>query len=311
MIPTQNPLVSVIIPTFNRPQKLERCLETVLRQTHSNLEVFVIDDASKKAFEYSEDSRVKVIRNVKNLGPGSSRNIGMQHATGQFVVFLDSDDYWELDFLETAVAALIQNPAAAMAYVNGYEVDENGKILGIRRNKIKQLDCILPEILSVNRHWGTGGCLWRKKDIQNIEWIASRTWEDYAFDIDVAIHNNTVVGVKEKLVYYDISGKDKLSERISNDFMSEKILALGYISKALYASNWRSHPKTKKALRYIFLMNFLACSNPKDKQLLSQGFNCWNGFFGRILWKVILKLPESRKVNFLELLTRIYRKQIR
>lgn len=308
---TTQPLVSIIIPTYNRSQKIQRCLDTVVSQTYSNLEVFVIDDASHRNFEYTADSRVQVIRNTKNLGPGPCRNIGMQQARGEFIVFLDSDDYWDVNFLKVAVAALTENPAAAMVYANGCDVDEHGKILGIRRNQIKQLDTILPEILSVNRHWGTGGCLWRKKDIQNIQWIGSRTWEDYAFDIDAAIHNNSIIGLKETLVYYDSSGTDKLSERIPDDHISQKILALQHISDSLYVSPWRHDARTKKAMRYLILMNVLACSNHDDKELLSEIFERWNSAFNRLLKKMVLKLPESPRRDLLEFATRVYRKQMR
>src|SRR5690554_3245049 len=132
----ESPLVSIIIPTFNRPKKLQRCLQTVLEQTYFHLEVFVIDDASSEVFEYKEDARVQVLRNAENLGPGPSRNRGLDHARGAFIVFLDSDDYWETNFLEITVAALIQNPSAAMVYTSGYEVDNRGEILSNRRNKI-------------------------------------------------------------------------------------------------------------------------------------------------------------------------------
>ncbi len=305
------PLASIIIPYYNRPKKLQRCLETVLAQTYSNFEVIVIDDASTEVLGYEEDSRVQIFRNAKNLGPGPSRNIGFQHAKGEFVAFLDSDDYWALNFLEATVTALIQNPSVAMGYVNGYSVDENGRILGIRRNRIKQLNAILPEILSVNRHWGTGGCLWRKKDIQNIRWIASRTWEDYAFDIDVAIGNNSIVGLEKKLVYYDVSGKDKLSESAPDTIMAQKIIALQHISDALYFSKWRKDAKTKKAMHYVLLMRFLADSNQDNKQSLSEIFIRWNGFFGKMMWKLILKLPERQQITILEFLTRVYRNKIR
>src|SRR5690554_2568287 len=307
----ENPLVSIIIPTYNRLKKFQRCLQSVLEQTHSNFEVFVIDDASSEVFEYKMDARVQVIRNAQNLGPGPSRNMGLQLAKGEFVAFLDSDDFWETDFLEVTVAALIQNGSAAMAYANGYEVDGQGEILGTRRNKIKKLDAILPEILSVNRHWGTGGCLWRKKDIQNVESIASRTWEDYAFDIDVALRNNAIISVDENLVYYDVSGKDKLSERTSDDLMAQKIISVQHISDALYASKWRRNSKAKRAMHYILIMNYMASANKENRQLLSESFMRWNGFFGRFLWKLVLKLPNSQQLDVLELLTRVYRKQIR
>lgn len=307
----KEPLVSIVIPYYNRLQKIRRCLDAVLGQSYSNIEVIVIDDASQEILEPNGDSRVKVFRNAENLGPGPSRNVGFQHAKGEFVTFLDSDDYWELDFLESTVTALILNPAAVMVYANGWNVDEGGQVLGDRRDKIKKLHTILPEILSVNRHWGTSGCLWRKKDIQNIRWIASRTWEDYAFDIEVAIGNNTIIGLEEQLVYYDISGMDKLSKKSAEDLLEQKILSIQHISDALCDSKWRHHPRTKKLMRYILLMNFIRCSNQNDRQLLSESFKRWNGFFGRLLWHAVLLLPESRKMEVLELWTGFYRKQIR
>lgn len=307
----RTPLVSIIIPTHNRPEKLQRCLQSVLEQTYFRFEVFVIDDASSEAFEYKKDIRVQVIQNAKNFGPGPSRNIGLQQANGEFIAFLDSDDFWETNFLEITVAALIQNPSAAMVYVNGYDVDEYGEILSIRRNKVKQLNAILPEILINNRHWGTGGCLWRKNDIQDIRWIDSRAWEDYAFDIDVALHNNTIVGVDKNLVYYDVSGKDKLSESSSDNLMTQKIISIQNISDALYASKWRRNSVIKKAMHYIFIINYMACTDEKNRLLLSQNFVRWHGVFGKVLWKLVLKLPEPQRLDMLELFSRVYRKQIR
>src|SRR5690554_2422311 len=307
----RTPLVSIIIPTHNRPEKLQRCLQSVLEQTYFRFEVFVIDDASSEAFEYKRDIRVQVIQNAKNFGPGPSRNIGLQQANGEFIAFLDSDDFWETNFLEITVAALIQNPSAAMVYVNGYDVDEYGEILSIRRNKVKQLKAILPEILINNRHWGTGGCLWRKNDIQDIRWIDSRAWEDYAFDIDVALHNNTLVAVDKNLVYYDVSGKDKLSESSSDNLMTQKIISIQNISDALYASKWRRNSVIKKAMHYIFIINYMACTDEKNRLLLSQNFVRWHGVFGKVLWKLVLKLPEPQRLDMLELFSRVYRKQIR
>jgi len=307
----RTPLVSIIIPTHNRPEKLQRCLQSVLEQTYFRFEVFVIDDASSEAFEYKKDIRVQVIQNAKNYGPGPSRNIGLQQANGEFIAFLDSDDFWETNFLEITVAALIQNPSAAMVYVNGYDVDEYGEILSIRRNKVKQLKAILPEILINNRHWGTGGCLWRKNDIQDIRWIDSRAWEDYAFDIDVALHNNTIVAVDKNLVYYDVSGKDKLSESSSDNLMTQKIISIQNISDALYASKWRRNSVIKKAMHYIFIINYMACTDEKNRLLLSQNFVRWHGVFGKVLWKLVLKLPEPQRLDMLELFSRVYRKQIR
>lgn len=99
-----NPLVSVVIPVYNVAPWVRECLDSVTGQTYTNLEIIVIDDGStdeggRICDEYSRDSRVRVIHQ-KNGGLGHARNVGMDLATGKYIVFLDSDDYWRDDTVE-------------------------------------------------------------------------------------------------------------------------------------------------------------------------------------------------------------------
>lgn len=95
-----NPLVSVIIPNFNRADVIMRAVGSALRQTHSELEVIVVDDASSNAAEMAaslksiEDSRVQMIRHEVNQGGAAARNTGVAAARGDCIAFLDSDDEW-------------------------------------------------------------------------------------------------------------------------------------------------------------------------------------------------------------------------
>ena len=99
-------LVSVIIPVYNIEQHLQECMDSVLKQSLKNIEVICVDDGStdgsgKILDEYGKcDRRIKVIHQ-ENAGPGSARNTGLQYARGRFLIFLDSDDWFELDFLES------------------------------------------------------------------------------------------------------------------------------------------------------------------------------------------------------------------
>lgn len=286
-------------------------MNSVLNQSYSNFEVWIIDDASPEIIASFSDSRIHIIRNSKNLGPGPSRNIGMENSEGNFIAFLDSDDYWDTDFLKITRNALIENKKAGMAYANGFEVNIDGS-RQIRRGKIKKLNQILPEILSVNRHWGTGGCLWRKSEIGNIRWIDSRTWEDYAFDIDVAIQNNSIVGLKEQVVYYDISGDDKLS--IQNSEL-EKVISINHISHALLNSKFKKEAIVRESISYVVLMEIMRSrfSKKGKSKIVVYGeiFNQWNGIFMKTILWIILSLPENSQRQFLDFLTRLYRKRIR
>lgn len=90
---------SVIIPSFNRNQELRDCLERISRQTYKNFEVIVIDDCSSVPVCIEQDFGLSIclIRNIKNQGAAQSRNIGVQNARGEWIVFLDDDDYFEDD----------------------------------------------------------------------------------------------------------------------------------------------------------------------------------------------------------------------
>lgn len=99
------PLISVIIPVYNVIEYLEQCLQSVQKQTYTNLEILLVDDGSSDGSEricdaYAEaDSRFRVIHQ-KNAGASTARNRGMDEATGEFLAFLDSDDWLEPDAYE-------------------------------------------------------------------------------------------------------------------------------------------------------------------------------------------------------------------
>ena len=97
--------ISVIIPVYNAEKYLSRCLESVINQTYKNLEIICINDKStdnsaKILEEYSQDSRIIVLNNENNQGSAISRNNGLDIATGDYVYFIDADDYIEKKYLE-------------------------------------------------------------------------------------------------------------------------------------------------------------------------------------------------------------------
>lgn len=98
-------LISVVIPVYNVEKYLKECLESVLNQTYKNLEIILVDDGSKDSSgeicdEYAKrDSRIKVIHK-KNGGLSDARNAGIDAARGEYITFVDSDDYIEEDMYE-------------------------------------------------------------------------------------------------------------------------------------------------------------------------------------------------------------------
>ncbi len=101
--------VSVIIPVYNIERHLRQCLDSVTGQTLTELEIICVDDGSTDGspeilVDYAQrDGRFQIITQP-NTGPGVARNTGMDRATGEYLIFLDSDDWFEPDFLERMVA---------------------------------------------------------------------------------------------------------------------------------------------------------------------------------------------------------------
>lgn len=107
-------MISIIIPVYNIEKYLSRCIESVLDQTYQNLEAIFVNDGStdnslKILEEYQKkDKRIKII-NKENAGSGAARNDGIEQSKGEYLAFLDSDDWYEKDFLERLYKNLKEN----------------------------------------------------------------------------------------------------------------------------------------------------------------------------------------------------------
>lgn len=120
--------VSVIMPVYNAEKYLKRAIESVLNQTYTNLELILINDASTDnskeiCMEYSKkDSRTVLLENnSENHGPGPTRNIGLDYATGEYVYFMDADDWADNNLLECAVDRIQETNADIIQFGVVYE----------------------------------------------------------------------------------------------------------------------------------------------------------------------------------------------
>nr|MBV6630660.1 glycosyltransferase family 2 protein [Oceanococcus sp. HetDA_MAG_MS8] len=114
MTPPEQAKVTVIIPTHNRAHLLRRSVMSVLGQTHRDIELIVIDDASTDAtpevLGKIDDSRLTVLRNTQNHGAAAARNKGIAIASGQYLCFQDDDDYWLAEKIQRQLQALEKSP---------------------------------------------------------------------------------------------------------------------------------------------------------------------------------------------------------
>ena len=106
---TEKPLISVVIPTYNRPELLKKAIQSVINQTYKNFEIIIVDDSSiknnEKIIKNFNKKNIIYIKNKTRKGGGHSRNIGIKKAKGEYIAFLDDDDEWIPEKLEKQLKA--------------------------------------------------------------------------------------------------------------------------------------------------------------------------------------------------------------
>ncbi len=122
----EKPLVSVVMPTYNRAGRMPRALESILAQTYENFEIIIVNDGSKDNTaevlqKYAaEDSRIKILTNNPNRGVAYSRQHGNEAAQGKYIAIMDDDDLVLPNWLEASVAFMEQNEDVIVGYPNAY-----------------------------------------------------------------------------------------------------------------------------------------------------------------------------------------------
>ncbi len=128
----KNGLVSIITPMYKGEAFVGETINSVLKQTYKNWEMIIVDDCSPddgagiRVVKQYNDPRIKLIESKVNKGSSGARNIAIEHATGQYIAFLDSDDMWSEKYLESQIAFL-ESKEAVIAYGSVQRIDENTK----------------------------------------------------------------------------------------------------------------------------------------------------------------------------------------
>jgi glycosyltransferase involved in cell wall biosynthesis len=135
-----NTLVSVGLPVYNRPGKMQKALDCLINQTYSDLEIIISNDCSPNPEIYTildeyklKDSRIHIYTQQTNLGIYRNFWFVLQKATGQYFMYAQEDDFWEPDFVEKLVRQLENHPEQAMSMSATNRIDEDGKYFDTTR----------------------------------------------------------------------------------------------------------------------------------------------------------------------------------
>ena len=201
-----SPLISIITPNYNCARFIAQTIESVLAQTYTNWEMLIVDDCSTDgsyeiAREYAEkDSRIKVFRNEKNSGAAVSRNIALDNASGEYIAFLDSDDLWLPEKLQTQLN-FMKNSSADFSYTRYRLIDDEGNFWG----KVARI----PNVLSYSRlkYHDFIGCLtvmYRAEPFKKIRSFDVKNNNDYGLFLQVVRKSQKVFGLQKVLADYRI-----------------------------------------------------------------------------------------------------------
>ena len=213
------PVVSIIVPSYNRGYCIAQCLRSALDQTFTDFEIIVVDDASsddtRAQVASISDSRIHYLAHDSNRGGAVARNTGIRAAQGEFVAFLDSDDHWLPDKLEKQIAALRRlGPESGLSYTWLSCVDDAGTET-LRVNPEIEGECF-DEMLVTNFIGTFSNIVVRKSLLVEVGALdeSFRSCQDWDLFIRLTRHAS-VHCLREYAVCYLISASDKV--RISTN----------------------------------------------------------------------------------------------
>lgn len=210
------PLLSIIIPCYNSYHKLRFGLQRLEIQNHRELELIIVDDCSKddsyvRLQEFAKNSvlDLKIFKNEKNSGPGVTRNNGLKFASGVYVTFMDSDDYFAEHFLSTIWPLLnLKNECIVFDFIIKDGDKEKPKFTVINGEKGVNISPERAMLFSRGAPWGK---IYLKSiiDEQHIQFLAMKQNEDMPFT-KIAIANCMSIIYVDKYLYYYVVEEESL-----------------------------------------------------------------------------------------------------
>ena len=238
----ENEMVSIIVPVYNVEKYISRCIESLVRQSYKNIEIVLVDDGSTDSSgniceEYSRcDNRIQVIHK-KNGGQGSARNVGLKHSKGEYISFLDSDDYYELTAIEELLMGMKEKDLD-ISSCNYQRIDDTGHIMSIFDNKYD--DFVVDGTEAIKRMWyqevinlSPWGKVYKRALWNDCYFEEYRYSEDYATMHKVYIKADRFGYIHKPLVNYTVrmdSAVRTINER-KFEILDIADIVVDYISK--------------------------------------------------------------------------------
>ena len=215
--PAHQNLISVIMPCYNAASYVEEAISSVLQQTHPYTEIIVVDDGSSdgspdivKQFVESHPDRIN-LEHQNHQGPYPARNLGLRHARGNFIAFLDADDWWRKDCLEKLLVAL-KEAEADLAYCGWQNVGERAHNREPYVPPAYEEQDLVAAFLK-GCPWPIHAALVRRSVLDVVQGFSERCFSSMDYDIWLRIlaYTQNIVRVPEVLAFYRWHGSGQIS----------------------------------------------------------------------------------------------------
>lgn len=263
-----NKKISVIVAVYNTEKYLDRCIESLLNQTYKNMELVIVEDCStdssrKLLKKYKENKNIKVFYNRENRGLSYSRNYGLKKSTGDFIGYIDSDDYVEPDYYEKLMSSIKDNKSD-IAICDIKLVDE-------QTNKIQRCKCYTNDFdvcSVVNNGFAASACnkLFKRKNIEKYPFAEGKVNEDIAVVIPTVIQAKKISYADTCYFYVQRGGS------IQNSKFSDKRFDIfdGVKTTLERIKNEQDYEFYKNAIVYNQLILLLMFAIPKERNFIKR-----------------------------------------
>lgn len=253
-------LVSVIIPVYNVEAYIEKCVESLLEQTYTNFEALIVDDGSPDSSiqlakqKIGNDPRFRFFEK-ENGGQGTARNLALDNAKGEYITFLDSDDYYDQNYLSVMTESIISSDAD-ICMCNTNFIDENDKIIKVYKNNLPIYLSKQDYLLSY-RSISNYMCdkIFKANCFDNFRFNPSiRTYEDVHILFRI-MYKKTMISIEDVLYNY-VQRVGSTMNSFPESYIDDRYNIYLEVEK-FYYKQLHKNSKYKTHLSHHFLNNFI------------------------------------------------------